>query len=148
MIYCTRLLPAAKRRPRSFRETYPISSMPPGYYDFDAVGFLLVRTNRSVATLGSTGNLRGMVALTIHLPESLAKAFGANAETQSRRLLEDAAVEEYRLGSLSQRQVGELLGIDYWQTEEFLAARKVPLNYSIADLESDRETLDAILLRG
>jgi predicted HTH domain antitoxin len=86
-----------------------------------------------------------MVDLTIQLPESLAQTFGDTAETQRRRVIEDVAVEEYRLGRLSHRQVGELLGLDYWNTETFLASRKAPLNDSIADLDADRKTLAAIL---
>jgi len=38
-----------------------------------------------------------------------------------------------------------MLGLDYWQTEQFLADHKVPLNYTLADLEADRTTLDKIL---
>lgn len=86
-----------------------------------------------------------MVEVTIQLPESLAKTFGATPEIRSRRLSEDVAIEEYRLGHLSQRQVGELLGLDYWQTEQFLTERNVPLNYSIQDLQQDRATLAQIL---
>jgi predicted HTH domain antitoxin len=95
----------------------------------------------------STNNdtLETMVELTIQLPEGLAQTFGDTAETQRRRVIEDVAVEEYRLGRLSHRQVGELLGLDYWKTESFLATRKVPLNYSIADLDADRKTLATML---
>jgi predicted HTH domain antitoxin len=39
------------------------------------------------------------------------------------------------------------LGLDYWQTEVFLQERGVPLNYSAADLETDRATLANILAR-
>jgi hypothetical protein len=41
--------------------------------------------------------------------------------------MEDAAVEGYRAGRLSQRQVGATLGLDFWQTEAFLNERAVPL---------------------
>ena len=56
--------------------------------------------------------------------------------------MQDAAIEGYRTGRLPHRQVGEMLGLDYWQTEAFLAERGVPLNYSVADLEADRATFD------
>ena len=59
---------------------------------------------------------------------------------------EDAVIERYRRGQLSHRQVGEALGIDYWQTESFLAARGVPLNYSASDLAADAATLGKLLL--
>ena len=57
----------------------------------------------------------------------------------------DAAIEGYRAGHLSHRQVGELLGLDYWQAENFLTQRGVPRNYSAADLGADNATLDKIL---
>lgn len=88
-----------------------------------------------------------MVEVTIKLPEALARAFGATPEARSQRLTEDVAIEEYRAGRLSQRQVGELLGLDYWQTERFLTERKVALNYSLDDLQADRATLDEVLPR-
>lgn len=88
-----------------------------------------------------------MVEVTVTLPDLLATAFGATPEARSRRITEDAAIEEYRAGNLSQRQVGEILGLDYWQTECFLAERKVALNYSVADLKADRATLNEVLGR-
>lgn len=86
-----------------------------------------------------------MVEITIKLPDALARAFGATPEARSQRLTEDAAIAEYRAGRLSQRQVGEMLGLGYWQTESFLAERNVSLNYSLGDLQADRATLDEIL---
>ena len=86
-----------------------------------------------------------MVEITIKLPETLARAFGATPEARSQRLTEDAAIEEYRAGRLSQRQVGEMLGLDYWQTERFLAGHNVALNYSLAELQADRATLEEVL---
>jgi predicted HTH domain antitoxin len=56
-------------------------------------------------------------------------------------------IERYRAGRLSQRQVGEALGLNYWQTEVFLQGRGVQLNYSVADLEADAVTLEKILPR-
>lgn len=86
-----------------------------------------------------------MVEVIFQLPDSLAHAFGETSETRGRRLMEDAAVEEYRVGQLSQRQVGEMLGLDYWQTEHFLAGRRIPLNYSLGDLQADQATLAEVL---
>jgi predicted HTH domain antitoxin len=86
-----------------------------------------------------------MIEVTIKLPDALAIALGSTPEARSQRLAEDAAIEEYRAGRLSQRQVGEMLGLDYWQTERFLAAHNVALNYSVADLQADRATLDEVL---
>lgn len=86
-----------------------------------------------------------MVEVIIKLPDTLANTFGTTSETRAQRLAEDAAIEEYRAGRFSHRQVGEMLGLDYWQTERLLIERHVPLNYSVADLDTDRATLDEVL---
>lgn len=86
-----------------------------------------------------------MIEITIQVPDELAESIGETPSLRSRRVLENTAIEEYRGGRLSQRQVGEILGLDYWQTEAFLAERKVPRPYDLADLEADRATLESIL---
>ena len=88
-----------------------------------------------------------MVEITVKLPDQIALSFGETPDLRARRVLENATIEEYRTGRLSQRQVGEVLGLDYWQTERFLEEHRVPLNYSLADLEVDRATLEEVLGR-
>jgi predicted HTH domain antitoxin len=61
--------------------------------------------------------------------------------------MEDAAIQGYRAGRLSHRQAGEMLGLDYWQTETFLKQRGVPLNYSATDLEANALMLKEVLAR-
>jgi hypothetical protein len=61
------------------------------------------------------------------MPDHVARQWGENPNAIARHVLEDAAIEGYRAGRLAQRQVGEKLGFDYWQTERFLADRGVPL---------------------
>ena len=81
----------------------------------------------------------------MELPDEVARQWGDTPDAVGRHIMEDAAIEGYRAGRLSHRQVGETLGLDYWQTEAFLKERGVPLNYSAADLEADSATLDKIL---
>ena len=81
----------------------------------------------------------------VELPDQVARQWGETPDAVGRHALEDAAIEGYRAGRLSQRQLGTMLGLDYWQTEAFLQERGVPLNYSTADLEADNATLDKIL---
>jgi predicted HTH domain antitoxin len=86
-----------------------------------------------------------MVQVTIELPEAIAEAFGKTAEARQRAVLEIISIEAYREGQLSHRQAGNLLGLDYWQTEDLFLKRGVPLNYTVADLEADRATLKTVL---
>lgn len=83
--------------------------------------------------------------VTVELPDEVARHWGETPDAVGRHVMEGAAIEGYRAGRLSHRQVGEVLGLDYWQTETFLRERGVPLNYSAADLDADHATLDKIL---
>lgn len=83
--------------------------------------------------------------VTVEMPDQVARQWGETPDAVGRHVLEDAAIEGYRAGRLSQRQVGTMLGLDYWQTEAFLQERGVPLNYSTADMEADKATLHKIL---
>jgi hypothetical protein len=83
--------------------------------------------------------------VTVELPDQVARQWGETPDAVGRHVLEDATIEGYRTGRLSQRQVGAMLGLDYWQTEAFLQERGVSLNYSVADLEADDVTFDRIL---
>ncbi len=81
----------------------------------------------------------------VEMPDEVARQWGDTPEVVARHVLEDAAIEGYRAGRLSQRQVGAMLALDYWQTEDFLSKRAVPLNYSPADLAADNATLEKLL---
>jgi predicted HTH domain antitoxin len=85
--------------------------------------------------------------VTVEMPDQVARQWGETPDAVGRHVMEDAAIEGYRAGRLTQRQVGAMLGLDYWQTETFLNERAVPLNYSAADLAADNATLDKILAR-
>ena len=85
--------------------------------------------------------------VTVEMPDQLARQWGETPDKVGRHVLEDAAIEGYRAGRLTQRQVGAMLGLGYWQTEAFLNERAVPLNYSAADLAADNASLEKILPR-
>ena len=53
--------------------------------------------------------------VTVELPDQVARLWGETLDAVGRHVLEDAAIEGYRAGRLSHRQVGEMLGLDYWQ---------------------------------
>ena len=83
--------------------------------------------------------------VTVEMPDQVARQWGDTPDAVGRHVLEGAAVEGYRAERLSQRQVGAMLSLDYWQTEAFLSQHTVPLNYSPADLSADHATLAKIL---
>lgn len=75
--------------------------------------------------------------------ETLRRIWG---DRLSEAAFDALVIEAYRADSISAAEVGSLLGIeDRWEIEKWLADRRVPLNYTLEDLESDRKTLDRIL---
>lgn len=78
--------------------------------------------------------------VTVQLPDELAPELG-NASEMPRKLLEAFAADGYRSGTLSRGQVRRLLGLDYWQTDEFLTQHGALREYSLTDLEIDRRSL-------
>jgi predicted HTH domain antitoxin len=83
----------------------------------------------------------------VSMPDQVARQWGDTPTAIGRHVVEDAVIERYRAGRLSHRQVGEALGLDYWQVDAFLKERGVPLNYSAEDLEADRAALGKIFPR-
>ena len=83
--------------------------------------------------------------VTINLPEDVVKVFSAGGENIEREVLEATALEGYREGKLSQAQVRRMLGFQTdMQVDAFLKKHDVPLNYTIEDLEQDRQTLEKL----
>ena len=78
--------------------------------------------------------------VTVQLPDDIAAQVGVSADLP-RQLLEAFAAEGYRTQKLSRHQVRELLGLDYWQTDEFLTRHQAKRPYTLADLEVDRRSL-------
>ncbi len=83
--------------------------------------------------------------ITIEIPDAVIAQLKLNGSSVSRELLEAFAVEGYRRGKLSRGQVSELLGLNFWETEEFLKQRGAYLHYDLNDLEQDREALHIAL---
>ena len=85
------------------------------------------------------------MSVTIELPESIATQLQTNWGDLSRRALEALAVEAYRAELLSQPQVGEILGFDFWETEQFLKQRRAFLHYDEDDFQQDSLTHERAL---
>jgi Uncharacterised protein family (UPF0175) len=79
--------------------------------------------------------------VTIHIPDDLATRLGAAGDLP-RRILEALAVEEFRLGRLTQPELRRLLGFATRQAlDTFLKAHEVYISYTDDDLDHDRNDL-------
>lgn len=76
--------------------------------------------------------------VTIELPEEISSSLEGRWGDVPRQILEATAVEGYRTGALSEAQVMRLLGFkDRFEVHGLLKEHRVPLDYSLADLEAD-----------
>lgn len=76
----------------------------------------------------------------LEIPDDLARRIGD--QNLGRRALEALAAEEYRLGRLTKPDLRRLFGLETGeQVEGFLKVHGVFEDYSVADLEQDREAL-------
>lgn len=82
-----------------------------------------------------------MQHVTISLPDELLAAFSAQGQDLSRTALEALALEAYRTRKISAAQLRRLLGFHTrMEVDAFLKDHGVELEYTLEDLERDRET--------
>ncbi len=79
--------------------------------------------------------------VTVQIPDDLASRLGPRNDL-SRRALEALAAEEYKHGRLTKPDLRRLLGFETsHQIDEFLKAHDVFEDYTLEDLEREREGL-------
>ena len=79
----------------------------------------------------------------VEIPDSAAGLF-EDQKSISRELLEAYAIRAYQAEGLTRRQVGLLLGLDRWQTEQFLTERNALRPFDAEDFELERPTLESL----
>jgi predicted HTH domain antitoxin len=86
------------------------------------------------------GKLQHM-EVTIHIPDELSAALAAPGQDLSRAAFEALALSAYRERKLSTAQLRQLLGLQTrMELDAFLKLHGVELEYSMEDLERDRQT--------
>lgn len=58
-----------------------------------------------------------------------------------KAMLESLAIENYRQRRMSRREIGELLGLDYYETEDFLHRHQLDFGMTAEDVEVDLRQL-------
>ena len=82
--------------------------------------------------------------VTIHIPDALATRLGTAGDLP-RRVVEALAVEEFRLGRVTQRELRDLLGLATRQAlDAFLKAHEVYIPYAVDDLNRDSHDLQRL----
>jgi hypothetical protein len=75
--------------------------------------------------------------VTVEIPDEMAAQLPSD-KTLARELIEAYAAVAYLSDRLSRRQVGLLLGLDRWQTEEFLVRQNANRPFTSADFALER----------
>ena len=79
--------------------------------------------------------------ITLELPEDIARQLATEWHDLGRAALEGLALEAYRARKLSSEQMRRLLGFETrFELDGFLKQHRVWLDYSVEDLDRDRET--------
>jgi predicted HTH domain antitoxin len=82
--------------------------------------------------------------VTIDIPDDVVAQLKQPSGSISREMLEAFAVEAYRTEKLSRGQVSELLGLDFWETEEFLRQRAAYLHDDFSDVRDDGPSTETL----
>ena len=78
------------------------------------------------------------MTITLEIPDSAGAVLAASGQDPSRALLEAFALEGYRTDRLSEHEVQQLLGFEYFeQVHGLLKEHGVFLHYSMEDAEHD-----------
>jgi hypothetical protein len=90
--------------------------------------------------------LRQLMAITIQIPIDIEQELRLQDPQLDHHAREQFLVANYQAGKLSTGDLAVILGFETrFQAEEWLAAHGACQNYSVDDLEADRQTLDRIL---
>jgi predicted HTH domain antitoxin len=82
--------------------------------------------------------------ITIQIPDDLARLLGQGGGDLSRQTLEALAIDGYRRGSLTQLQVGQLLGLSRIETEDLLARHVDLYDYDPAELDREARAFEKL----
>ena len=82
--------------------------------------------------------------VTVELPDEIARSLAEKQPDLSRAVIEATAIEALRDGAISAGKAAEMLGISRDTMDGILKRAEVYLDYTLEDLERDRETHRAL----
>lgn len=84
--------------------------------------------------------------VTLTIPDDIAGQILAGGEDLPRRAMESLALEELRVGRISEAQLAEMLGLDRMEVDGFLKARGVYYDFTAEEIEAQVNTLKRLEL--
>ena len=82
--------------------------------------------------------------LTVEIPDDIARRLIETGGDLSRRALEGFALEELRVGRITETQLRKMLGLARIELDGFLKAHGIYQDYSLEDFEAERKALKEI----
>ena len=82
--------------------------------------------------------------ITVSIPDTFVP-LPFESEDMPRQMLEGYAIEQYRQLKMSLGRLSELLDLSIDEANVFLKEHNVPLNYTLDDLEADRQAVELFL---
>jgi predicted HTH domain antitoxin len=77
------------------------------------------------------------MSITLDIPNDIHKALHVAPEETEKRLKLELAVSLYAQKALSQGKAAELAGLDWFEFNNILAERGIPMHYGQKELEQD-----------
>ncbi len=85
-----------------------------------------------------------MTTIQVELPEELLRTANVSTERRSLEVAKLLALELFRERAISLGRAAELCGVPTAEFMQFAAAREVPLNYTLEDLDRDRQLIEGL----
>jgi len=87
------------------------------------------------------------MTLSMEVPDQIARSLHLDGPQANRRALEMLALEGYRATDLSRGQVGTLLGLSFYETEEFLKKNHAYIELTLEEFRDGSDALETMLLK-
>jgi predicted HTH domain antitoxin len=85
------------------------------------------------------------MTLSMEVPDQIARSLRLDGPQPDRRALEMLAIEGYRAGDLSCGQIGALLGLSFYETEEFLKKNHAYIQLTLEEFQDGSDALETLL---
>lgn len=83
--------------------------------------------------------------VSMEMPDSFARQLHLDGEQGNRRALELCALQGYQSGDLTRGKVGELLGLSFYETEEFLKNNGAEIKLTLEEFQRNADAVERLI---
>jgi hypothetical protein len=85
--------------------------------------------------------------VTVEIPDAIARELNLDGPGAARRAMEMFALEGYRSGEIGRAKVGQLLGLDFYETEAFLKEHGAEIKLTLEEHHQSVKALEQLLAK-